>query len=153
MFNQVESVAVPEAARQYLPGANYADAYQAKTGRLEDALSLARKIVARTPAWVGKMMAVRNILVAPFGLVRDPAQMKSQELVGFFPLLSATQNQVILGLDDKHLDFRIVLDVVPQSTVTLTTLVETHNFFGRLYLKLILPFHRRIAAAMLRAAG
>jgi Protein of unknown function (DUF2867) len=34
--------------------------------------------------------------------------------------------------------------------VTATTLVKTHNVFGRLYLAIILPFHRLIVPAMLR---
>jgi hypothetical protein len=34
--------------------------------------------------------------------------------------------------------------------VTATTLVKTHNRFGRTYLTLILPFHRLIVASMLR---
>jgi hypothetical protein len=48
-----------------------------------------------------------------------------------------------------------VVDVVPPGSVpsqqvTLTTLVKTHNLFGRIYLATITPFHRRIAPAMLR---
>ena len=34
--------------------------------------------------------------------------------------------------------------------VTATTLVLTHNPFGRVYLAVILPFHRLIARSMLR---
>jgi hypothetical protein len=34
--------------------------------------------------------------------------------------------------------------------ITATTLVKTHNLFGRIYLAIILPFHRLIVPAMLR---
>jgi hypothetical protein len=34
--------------------------------------------------------------------------------------------------------------------VTATTLVLTHNRLGRIYLAIILPFHRLIVPAMLR---
>jgi hypothetical protein len=34
--------------------------------------------------------------------------------------------------------------------VTATTLVLTHNLLGRVYLAIILPFHRLIVPAMLR---
>jgi hypothetical protein len=34
--------------------------------------------------------------------------------------------------------------------VTATTVVLTHNWFGRAYLAIILPFHRLIARSMLR---
>ncbi len=45
---------------------------------------------------------------------------------------------MIMGFNDKHLDFRVVVDVVPPGSVpsqqvTLTTLVKTHNRFGRIY--------------------
>ncbi len=57
------------------------------------------------------------------------------------------------GLDDKHLDFRVVIDVAgtaDQQRVTATTLVLTHNLLGRAYLTIILPFHRLIVRNMLR---
>jgi Protein of unknown function (DUF2867) len=34
--------------------------------------------------------------------------------------------------------------------VTATTLVKTHNWFGRTYLAIIMPFHRLIVPALLR---
>jgi hypothetical protein len=34
--------------------------------------------------------------------------------------------------------------------VTATTLVKTHNWFGRTYLAIIIPFHRLIVPALLR---
>ena len=34
--------------------------------------------------------------------------------------------------------------------VTATTLVKTHNWLGRTYLAIILPFHRLVVRAMLR---
>ena len=34
--------------------------------------------------------------------------------------------------------------------VTTTTLVLTHNLFGRTYLTVIMPFHRLVVRAMLR---
>ena len=34
--------------------------------------------------------------------------------------------------------------------VTLTTLVLTHNLLGRIYLAVIMPFHRLVVRAMLR---
>ena len=37
--------------------------------------------------------------------------------------------------------------------ITATTLVLTHNWLGRTYLAVIMPFHRLIVPAMLRKAG
>ena len=47
----------------------------------------------------------------------------------------------------------MVIDVTPAvggRDVTATTLVLTHNWFGRAYLTTIMPFHRLIARTMLR---
>jgi len=61
---------------------------------------------------------------------------------------------LVAGFNDRHLDFRIVVDVAPvdgarDQQVTATTLVLTHNWLGRAYLLVILPFHRLIAKSML----
>ena len=61
------------------------------------------------------------------------------------------------GYDDKHLDFRIAVDVAKlegaRRQITATTLVRSHNHLGRLYLAAVLPFHRVIVPAMLTRAG
>jgi len=60
---------------------------------------------------------------------------------------------LVAGLDDAHLDFRLVVDVAgtgAERRVTATTLVLTHNLLGRAYLAVILPFHRLIVPSMLR---
>jgi Protein of unknown function (DUF2867) len=59
---------------------------------------------------------------------------------------------VVLGMADKHLDFRAVVDVRQDGAgwqVTATTVVRTHNWLGRAYLAVIMPFHRLVVRAML----
>jgi hypothetical protein len=73
--------------------------------------------------------------------------------IGIFPVVSETPHRLVAGFNDKHLDFRVVVDVAPSNHgqyVTATTLVLTHNLLGRTYLAIILPFHRLIARTMLR---
>jgi hypothetical protein len=68
-------------------------------------------------------------------------------------VLSERPDRLVAGLDDKHLDFRVVIDVAStadEQRVTATTLVLTHNLLGRAYLTIILPFHRLIVRNMLR---
>ena len=60
---------------------------------------------------------------------------------------------MVAGFNDRHLDFRVVVDVASagaRQNVTATTLVRTHNRLGRTYLAIILPFHRLILRAMMR---
>jgi hypothetical protein len=74
-------------------------------------------------------------------------------MIGIFPVVSETPERLIAGFNDRHLDFRVVVDVAnagARQIVTATTLVLTHNWLGRTYLAIILPFHRLILRAMMR---
>jgi hypothetical protein len=74
-------------------------------------------------------------------------------MIGIFPVVSQTPDRLIAGFNDHHLDFRLVIDVTGPGDlrqVTATTLVKTHNWLGRIYLSIILPFHRLIVPALLR---
>jgi hypothetical protein len=139
-----------------LPGAQFADAFRLETdGRAMDARHAAQRMIARQPRWAEALVTLRNILVTPLGLKTSGAsETPPREMIGLFPVLSATPDRLVAGFDDKHLDFRIVVDVAASGAttqnVTLTTLVLTHNWLGRTYLAIILPFHRLIAPTLLR---
>jgi hypothetical protein len=78
------------------------------------------------------------------------------ERIGIFPVVSASPERVVMGFDDVHLDFRVVIDVTPEGSgqqVTATTFVRTRNRLGRLYLAAVKPFHRVIVPAMLAQVG
>jgi hypothetical protein len=111
-------------------------------------------MLASPPDWIGGLMAARNVLVTPFGLrTPGPGRTGEPEAIGAFPIVSEVPERLVAGFDDRHLDFRVVVDVVPAgggSRVTATTLVRTHNLLGRTYLAAVLPFHRIIVPAMLR---
>jgi Protein of unknown function (DUF2867) len=92
--------------------------------------------------------------VAPFGLkTPSPNRRASADAVGIFPVLSESPERLVAGFNDKHLDFRVLVDVATAGRgqqVTATTLVLTHNLLGRVYLAIILPFHRLIVRSMMR---
>jgi hypothetical protein len=138
-----------------LAGAQFADAFRVELASTQlDARTAAQQMLGRWPRWAEILLALRNRLVAPFGLkTPDPTGPGTSGTIGVFPVLSETPNRLVLGFDDGHLDFRVVVDVAACGTgqsVTATTLVLTHNLFGRAYLAVILPFHRLIARTMLR---
>jgi len=146
----------PAKDSSVLPGADFADAWRISGIAVgEDAETIAARM-GKPPGWVTKLMAVRNALVAPFGLITKPSR-QPKSLSGFpFPVLSAQPQRVVMGLDDRHLDFRLVVDVSVaegrQIAATATTYVRTRNLWGKLYLLAVTPFHRRIVPAMLRQA-
>jgi hypothetical protein len=73
--------------------------------------------------------------------------------IGIFLVIRETPARLVAVLNDKHLDFRVVVDIATSGhsqRVTATTLVLTHNLLGRIYLAIILPFHRLVVRALLR---
>ena len=138
-----------------LAGAQFADAFRIDLPSTKlDARTAAQRMLGRSPRWVEILVALRNRLVAPFGLkTPDPPGSGAFGTIGIFPVVSEAQDRLVLGFDDGHLDFRVVVDVAAcgaGQSFTLTTLVLTHNLLGRAYLAIILPFHRLIARTMLR---
>jgi hypothetical protein len=138
-----------------LAGAQFVDAYRvAIDGTALNARSAAEKMFGREPRWIEALLALRNTLVAPFGLKKSGAgEPAPGGMIGIFPVLSETPERLVAGFNDHHLDFRVVVDVAAAASgqqVTTTTLVLTHNLLGRAYLAVILPFHRLIARVKLR---
>jgi hypothetical protein len=137
-----------------LAGTQFGDAFRIGVdGTALDARRAAEKMLARSPRWI-EGLALRNHMVAPFGLKTPvPGETKPTGRIGIFPVISETPDRLVAGLDDKHLDFRIVVDVVTLGQgqdITATTLVRTHNLLGKVYLATIMPFHRLIVRALLR---
>jgi len=138
-----------------LAGAQFVDAYSiAIEGAALDARRAAENMLTRVPRWIEVLLALRNFLVAPFGLKTSaPDQPGTRDIIGLFPVVDQTPDRLVAGFNDKHLDFRLVVDVTSAGhtqRVTATTLVLTHNLLGRTYLAFIRPFHRLVVPAMLR---
>jgi hypothetical protein len=151
----VEDVAPRIDPGPLLPGAQFMDAYRLEVdGENLDARKAAERMMARAPRWVDMLLALRNIIVAPFGLKTSGEDRRApRDIIGIFPVVSDTPERLVAGFNDKHLDFRVVVDVATsgqRQSVTATTLVLTHNWLGRTYLTVIMTFHRLVVRAMLR---
>lgn len=86
------------------------------------------------PRWAAALLRLRNALVRPFGLkTGEPGQ-------PIFPTCHETEDEIILGTDDRHLDFRIGL-IRQDGRLFMSTWVHPHNRWGRAYLALVMPFH------------
>ena len=141
-----------------LVGAQFTDAFRvtvADTGL--DARGAAMRMFSQNPGWIQALLDLRNKVVAPFGLkTSGENDVRAGGMIGLFPVLSETPERLVAGFNDHHLDFRVVVDVLPAGgtkEVTATTLVLTHNWFGRAYLTAIMPFHRMIAKTLLKQVG
>ena len=152
---KVREITPPADTDALLSGAQFADAFRIEIGNRDlDARRVAERMMARQPRWAEALVALRNLLMAPLGLRTSGAGLvPPRDMIGIFPVVSQTPERLIAGFNDRHLDFRVVVDVAAPGDVrqvTATTLVKTHNWLGRTYLAIIMPFHRRIVPALLR---
>ncbi|WP_085025699.1 DUF2867 domain-containing protein [Ensifer aridi] len=137
----------------WLPGPDWADRYELLVfGERMTAAEAARRALGSAPAWVQSLLALRNRLASLIGL-NAAAPPAHSGLIGTFPLLHSDDREAVVGYDDRHLDFRIVVDVregpADSQVIGMTTLVRRRNFFGRLYLAAVMPFHKAIVPTLL----
>jgi hypothetical protein len=157
----VQQIAAPASAYLILPGAQFADCYETTIADPDsDAATIAKRIFSNSPAWVTSLLALRNRLGAIVGLKpaeKNRSGLTNQRYVGFFPVVEETGSRIVMGFDDWHLDFRVIVEAPPANRglrhVTITTIVRTHNLMGRAYLAAIMPFHRAIARTMIAQAS
>jgi len=115
-------------------------------------IQAAVQLLGDTPGWVRQLMRLRNAIVRLVGL--KAVEMAAGEAIGGFPVLQSTDRFVVLGFDDHHLDFRIVLDLSSRGAdrvVGVSTFVRRKNLLGKIYMLVVAPFHRRIVPATLRS--
>jgi hypothetical protein len=141
--------------RDLLPGADFADAFSLVVDDPSiDAIAAAHRAMSSRPRWVTSLMWLRDVFVRPLGLqTSEDVSLVKVERIGLFPVFIKTPERVVMGLDDKHLDFRLAIDVAAlddrRREIVATTLVQTHNRLGRTYLAVILPFHRLIVPSLM----
>jgi hypothetical protein len=140
-----------------LAGAQFADAFRITVATNGfDARKAAERMFTRNPPWIETLLRLRNALVTPFGLkTSGHGEPAPSGIIGLFPVVSETPDRLVAGFDDYHLDFRVVIDVGSFEQcrqITATTLVKTHNLLGRLYLLIVLPFHRLVVRTLLQRA-
>ncbi|MFK0385890.1 DUF2867 domain-containing protein [Agrobacterium sp. NPDC090273] len=116
-----------------------------------DSLQVSQMLLEHPPRWISALMSLRNRIVAIAGL--KTVAFVAGASAGGFPVVSSTPQRTVLGFDDRHLNFRIVVDIregADRRYLDVTTLVRRNNLLGRLYLLAVGPFHRRIVPATMR---
>jgi len=170
--------------------------------------ALGRRFVSSGPTWADSLMALRDKLVCLVGLKPSthkvvtatpdaslggdpadigttrtvnspiPAPIQPGDRLGLFHVYAKTPHALLLGADDSHLNFRVILrfdqqgndrsdDTPPDNhpdghiaripvmtpSFSVTTQVQFNNSLGRFYFTLIKPFHRMILRATVRGMG
>jgi hypothetical protein len=119
---------------------DYCDSYRIQKSTDENIEEITGQIF-KLPKWAHGLMKARHLIVRPFGLKTDK-EIKSDK---FFPVIDKNEHEIIMGINDTHLNFRVsVLIDRKKSYIFLTTVVQYNNFFGKTYFFFIKPFHRLI---------
>jgi hypothetical protein len=162
----VTAAEVPEesALRPMLAAADFFDAYRSPLN--DPALAPIEIFIraARTgPAWATWLMNLRNFIVRQIGL-KDVGPMTVEagkpassyrigDRLGIFSILASTENELLLGIDDRHLDVRVsLLKRVREREYTVSTVVKIHNWLGRLYMLPVGRIHPLVVTALMRRA-
>lgn len=164
----VKAAAVPHESKLYrsLGCAQFHDAYEAP---LRNALLSPADIFLRasraTPNWVGRLMALRNALVRRIGL-KDVGSMREAsdkagidyrtgDRMGIFNVLMNDPRELLLGIDDHHLDVRVSVvkgDLASSARYTISTAVYIKNWLGHLYMLPVAHIHPLVVRSMMRRA-
>ena len=149
---------------------HYVDSYQGILNDVDNTITsvdVGKAFFSSGPKWVEKLFALRNNIVAGLGLktAGDMSEREQKlanfkcepnEQMGLFKVFAKTAHEVILGEDDKHLNFRVSLLLQPidndttKKALTISTTVVFHNGLGRLYFLPVRPFHKLIVPTMLK---
>ncbi|WP_229729575.1 DUF2867 domain-containing protein [Agaricicola taiwanensis] len=145
-------------------GADLVDSFATKlcAGMPRDLDVLARAILGHPAWWVRGLLNIRDLVVARFGLkttseLQRRTHAEAGESIDFFPILSRYEDELVLGVNDRHLDFKTSIMLRPPADrgdfdAVVTTVVHCHNNLGRAYLALIKPFHVLVIRSNLRRA-
>ena len=122
-------------------------------------------VFSSIPGWTRVLLKLRDFLVKPFGLetglVPEQKALDASlrynigDRATFFPVIDRSESEIVMSEDDKHLYFRISLLVEKNShhnldVIYLTTLVQFHNIWGKLYFAPVKPFHKMIMRSLLK---
>jgi Protein of unknown function (DUF2867) len=161
----IRSCPIPQNSEitEFAKTADFADCYVATNPWPErSAIELFIQTVGNTPAWVNALMHLRNRIVALFGLkdlgtlaeVKPGHTYRLGDRVGIFILLFQSDQEVILGDLDKHLEVRLSVlktqDSNGAALLAVSTAVHEHNALGKIYMFFVGPIHKIIVPAVMR---
>lgn len=153
-----EHTPLTEAFKSLLPKIDFFDIFST-TNHVDSLELISHKIFNTTPKWVAFLFRIRNSIANIIGLKHElPKDFNENFKVGgyikFFKIFDIKTDQVILGANDKHLNFRAIITRTEDTNynIKLTTLVEYNNNLGKIYMAIVKPFHRIVVKHMVKNA-
>jgi Protein of unknown function (DUF2867) len=157
----VIAVPLPPGSRAttFYPAPNLADAYAVTLpdNATRDPEALADFLFSQQAPWVARLLWLRDRIMSVFGVkTTDQLQAGAGAVrrVAFFRIYAQDADEILLGEDDSHLNFRLTVRCEPRSQqLIVTTVVQCHNALGRFYILVIAPFHRLVVRSALQRAA
>ena len=142
---------------------DYTDSYSVTLNTKDLTIEqVGKSFFTSSPAWVDTLLILRDKIVGMIGLktasnagnrekLLASFKCEAGEQLALFKVFAKNEHEVILGEDDKHLDFRVSLFLDRQKNgLIVSTVVKTHNWMGALYLLAVKPFHKLIVPTLVK---
>lgn len=125
------------------------------------ALDVYRAMTSSPPLYLRVAFRIRDMLCRPVGIepirgfcVADlPGTVTAGDRLDFFDVYSATEDELVLFSDDRHLTVVVALRLMRESPVrqklSIVTSVKVKEMLGRLYMLPVRPAHGVIVRGML----
>lgn len=158
---------VPEqcSLAQSYETASYKDCYSQsiEVSNTKSPARLFQEMLFPTPIWVSGLMRMRNFIVQFFGLKTD-SELQGYSIqpdeklfvggnIGFFRITKLDDKEIVVTANDRHLNSSFSLFLREEEgakTIFFTSVVNTKEKFGDLYMIVIAPFHRLIIKKMIK---
>ena len=155
---------LPPSSRlhDYRSAGDFMDVYAADLSARPDLAGADIRLIAahftRTDMpWAQALLRLRDCVVRPLGLkttkdleteapARPLTAVEVGDRIAFFKVYDISDDEIILGEDDWHQDFRLSIyrATEPTPQIYAATCCKRHNLFGHAYLAAILPFHKML---------
>lgn len=113
--------------------------------------------------WINWLLYIRNVIVKPLGLKADTSSIRTGnydhfkgekgEFIDFFEVYERSDNEIMLGLNDKHLNARASFILKKKQNayiIMLVTAVHFNYWLGRTYFIPVKPLHKIIVQQILK---
>jgi hypothetical protein len=151
--------------RDLIDNCYFRDSWRAPLARPElGIVAVFFALFGHTPIWMKLLLIVRNAAARLVGLeaptvaeimkprIRDAYRVGDK--IGPWPIFFIGGDEIVAGRNNRHMDFRLsVLKATGETTsVVVSTICTVHNLFGKIYLFVIVPFHRSGVRLLMRNA-
>lgn len=142
---------------------DYMDSYYTIVPDKINIENAAAAFLETTPGWLENLSNWKDQIVMNYQQ-KDPEEIEQLgqrfshpefepgKKAGNFMVFQKTENEMILGRDDKHLSFRVSLYFLKQPDhpkhhkyLVISTLVQVNNWMGKLFFFPVKPFHQEMA--------